>query len=144
MPLPISPSRVQPVALYDNAGAPLELTDLIVLPSAARTATVTSADIVNRSFRGALLFLNVTVASGTGGLQVRWRYKDPISGEYQYMNTAPTAITATGLAIYGLYPAALANGNQMLNQILPRTWQVQVQHGNSSSYTYSVGAVLLP
>ncbi len=132
--------------LYDGTGSwdlQRNNAEFTVLESALRTATTESADLINYNARGALIFLNVTAASGTGGLQVRFRYKDPVSGQYQYMNTAPTAITATGLAIYGLYPAALANGNQMTNQFLPRTWQIQVQHGNSTNYTYSVGGCYL-
>lgn len=119
-------------------------TEFEVLASALRTATTESADLTNYNAKGALIFLNVTAASGTGGLQVRFQYKDPASGQYQYMNAAPTAITATGLAVYGLYPASLANGNQMTNQFLPRTWRIQVQHGDGSNYTYSVDAALLP
>ncbi len=123
-------------------GAPMEFTLLV---SAARTATTDSTDQNNGYARGVLVHLNVTAASGTGGLTVRVQAKDPVSGAYVSLNAAPAVVTAVGTFAYLLYPGAGAGGlTQATSGGLPRTWRVQVTHGDASSYTYSVGAVLLP
>ena len=123
------------------------ITFVSLLASAARTATTASADQVNYSARGVMVCLNVTAASGTGGLQVRLIYDDLISGGGAFVGTPPTAIVATGFYSYIFYPgaglAAIA-GNQQVNGVLsaplPRNWKASIQHGDASSYTYSVEA----
>ena len=111
-----------------------------LLASAARTATVTSSNHTNHNARGVLVTVNVTTASGTGGLTVRIQGIDPVAGTAFPLNTAPSAITATGLYSYLLYPGASGGGTtQATALVLPRTWNVQVSAGDSSSYTYSVG-----
>lgn len=127
-------------ATYDNWHNNLEGT---ALTSAARIATTNSADIVNYNHRGIILFLNVTVASGTGGLQVQIQTKDPVSGNYVSTNTAPTAITATGFTAYFVFPGINAGGSQASSGFIGRTIRVRVTHGDASSYTYSVGYVLV-
>jgi hypothetical protein len=74
---------------------------------------------------------------------VRVQGKDPISGAYANINAAPTAVTATGMNLYVLYPGATAGGTQAFNTILPRTFRYSVAHGDSSSYTYSLGYCLI-
>lgn len=117
--------------------------DGTALASAARTAYVISADIINYNGRGILIFLNVTAASGTGGLQVRLMAKDPVSGTYFAMAATPTAVTATGKNAYVFYPGSSAGaaGNvaQNVSIVMPRTIAIEVIHGDGTSYTYSVG-----
>jgi hypothetical protein len=128
------------------AGFP-PLQEFTVLPSAARTATVSSATFTNPNARGMYLVLNVTVASGTGGLQVKWTLLDPVSGAASSISAAPTAIIATGVSKYLLYPGAVslnANMNQLVALNLPRTWRADVIAGDASSYTYSLGGIYLP
>ena len=111
------------------------------LASAARTSTTTSSDFTNYNHRGIVLSLNVTVASGAGGLQVQIQAKDTIALAYKAINTAPTAITATGQYIYMIYPGidTVSNNNaQNVSQVLPQIFRISVTHGDSSSYTYSV------
>ncbi len=117
------------------------------LASAARTSSTNSADQVNYNGRGVQVVLDVTAASGTGGLTVRIQGKDPVTGKYYNLNAAPTAITATGTYVYTLSPgesnAASGDVQQRTAGALPRTWRVSVTHGDGSSYTYSVGVVTL-
>lgn len=111
------------------------------LGSLARTATTTSSDFTNYNHRGIILSLNVTVASGTGGLQVQIQAKDTIASAYKAINTAPTAITATGQYIYMIYPGidTVSNNNaQNVSQVLPQIFRISVTHGDASSYSYSV------
>lgn len=114
------------------------------LASAARTATTNSSDITNHNAVGILVFLNVTVASGTGGLQVQVMAKDPVSGSYFALNAAPTAVTGTGLKLYVVDPGSSGgNATQATEASLPRTFRITVTHGDGSSYTYSVGYALV-
>jgi hypothetical protein len=110
-----------------------------LLASAARTTTTNSSDQTNYNGKCASAFLNVSAASGTGGLQLQFQWKDPISGNYAMLNSAPTAITAIGQTIYSLCPGATGGAvTQTTQAALPRTWRVAVTHGDASSYTYSV------
>lgn len=113
------------------------------LASAARTAQTASADLVNYNGRGIAAFLNVTAASGTGGLQLRIQYKDPASGSYGSLNSLPTAVIATGIGMYAVLAGITGGSPQSSSTVLPRTWRVLVQVGDASSYTYSVGYSLL-
>jgi hypothetical protein len=97
-----------------------------------------------------LVCLNITVASGTGGLQTHIQCIDPAGGAaLTYLNTPP-AITATGVYGYLLYPGATqagVTGSQrvqvLLAGVLSRTWQATVTVGDASSYTYSLGYTLI-
>ncbi|SRR5579884_647578 len=117
-----------------------------LLASATRTANTASADQTNYNARGVLLFLNVTAASGTGGVRALVQAKDPISGSTQFLASATPAFkTATGLYVYSVYPGAPVGAflEQATQAALPRTWSVLVQHGDASSYTYSLGFALI-
>jgi hypothetical protein len=116
---------------------------------AARTATTSSADQTNYNAKGVLVYLNVTAASGTGGLQVQVQGKDPVSGNYYNLTSAPTAVIATTGStpkVYAMGPSYFSTGGavtQNTTQALPRTWRVQVVAGDASSYTYSVSASVI-
>jgi len=116
--------------------------ELTLLASATRTTTTDSPTEVNYNAKGVMVFLNVTGASGTGGLQLRFLGNDPVSGLH-FVSDSPSAVTTTGINIYVLYPgAANAAGSirQTTQTVLPRRWRVRVTHGDGSNYTYSVGA----
>lgn len=120
-------------------------TEATALTSAARTAATQSADITNHNARGILVWLNITAASGTGGLVLRVQAKGPTSGEYVNLNAATAALTATGTYTYLIYPgsgAAAGDINQVTSAPLPRTWRIAIAVGDASSYTYSVGYAL--
>lgn len=116
------------------------------LASAARTVSTLSADIINYNHSACIAYLNVTSASGTGGLQLQFEGKDPVSGTYRLLNSLPTAIIATGITAYaiGLGVANLTSGiAQICGVPLPRTWRIRITAGDASSYTYSVGYALI-
>lgn len=117
-----------------------------LLPSEARTTAYQSRILEADVEAGVMVFLDVTSASGTGGLTVRINAHDQVSGNAVALNTAPTAITATGTYTYALYPFGAISGNvtQATSAYLPRLFSVSVSVGNSSSYTYSLGYCLLP
>lgn len=129
---------------WDRVRGNIEIT---VLASAARTSTTNSSDQTNHNGRGLQIVLSVTAASGAGGLTLDIQGKDSISGSYYKLTTSPTGVTATGLKIYNIYPgeSAAASGDitARTSATVPRTWRVAVTHGDASSYTYSISAVIL-
>lgn len=120
-----------------------------VLASAARTTTQTSSTITNGNFSKLIVVLNITAASGTGGLQLGLLGVDPISSSTSLLNTLPTAITTTG-TYYFIVSPGFAAGNlstkvsQGISIPCPNTFQLEVVAGDSSSYTYSLAYELIP
>lgn len=111
------------------------------LSSAARTSNTLSSDITNFNHRGIVFFLNVTSASGTGGLQVGLQFKDVLSSTYRTVGGLPTAVIANGTTVIMYYPgvdAATTPSYYHQSILLPQVFRVSVTHGDASSYTYSV------
>lgn len=121
-----------------------ELTrEVIVLASAARTATVNSADQANTHGRGVHVIIDATAVTATPSVVAKVQGKDPVSGKY-YDLLESAAITGTGTTVLKVYPGLLASANLVANDMLPRTWRVRLEHGDGDSITYSVGAVIIP
>ncbi len=119
------------------------------LASAARTVSTISADIPSGGFRGLIVYLNVTAASGTGGLTPRLIAKDPLSLVTSVSAAVSTAATATGLRVFHFGPgvgtlSGTGLGWGAAGVQLSGTFQLQVLHGDASSYTYSLSYELLP
>lgn len=122
----------------------------VALASAARPATTQSADIDATGFRAVIFYLNVTAVSGTGGLQFTLRGRDPISGNFVWLGrTIANTTTTTSLAFcagLGVGAVSGVTGGQggNIGVPLPDTIRIEVTHGDTSSYTYSVGYCLVP
>lgn len=117
-----------------------------LLASAARTATTNTSNQTNYNAKGIMLFLNITVASGTGGVKPRIFPIDPVSGvSGNQLNADPAFITANGLYVFELYPGVSSGGGlqQVQSGVLPRNFLVSIVHGDSTSYTYSLGYALI-
>jgi hypothetical protein len=113
-----------------------------LLASQARTGTTVTPNQTNYNAKGVLVFLDVTVASGTGGLTVYFEMIDPVTGKTAILNATPAAITATGSYMFELYPGNNAASNDVKQRTagaLPRVWNVKISHGDGTTYTYSVG-----
>lgn len=109
------------------------------LASASRTVTTASADIVNTSYRGVHVILNVTAyTSGTWTPTIEG--KDPVSGNY-YLICTGTTISATGTTLLKVYPGIFAQVENapVCNDIVPRTWRVNMVGATTPSATFSVG-----
>lgn len=121
----------------------------LLIGAGARTVQTQGTQQVNRCARGVLISLNVTAASGTGGLTLRIQGASSPSGTGSTMrnlNAAPTAVTAISTTTYVIYPgvgAAAGDVTQQTSGILPRDWRCEVFVGDASSYTYSVTFALL-
>ncbi|MDO8611276.1 MAG: hypothetical protein Q7R32_00435, partial [Dehalococcoidia bacterium] len=123
-----------------------------LLASAARTVDTDGANLTNHNFRGIMVILNITVASGTGGLVPKVRIVDVISGQTCQINPNITAIVATGRYGFEVYPGSSntvgASGTGWVAQrtaacLAGLTIQVGVTVGDASSYTYSLSYCLL-
>src|SRR5487761_1056201 len=138
-------AAVQPAVLYDLNGQPLlGNTEGTLLAGAARTATTHSPNQTNYNARGVTLFLNVTSAPGSpgsgSGLYAQLWLVDPVSGLASVATSfGASKQTTTGLYVYQYYPAGVTAGVGNSNGVLTRTWYVAVVHGNSDSYTYTLG-----
>lgn len=123
-----------------------------LLASAARTASVT-ANLPSpvRGRRAAVLFWDVTAASGTGGLTLAIQALDPMSLKWFEWGFCPTStVTGSRIVTIGAGYAASgitlnAGGNQSFVTQLPLVSQVRIRisHADASSYTYSLGYELL-
>lgn len=124
-------------------------TEGTLLASAARTAATTSANITNYNAQAITVYLDVTVASGLGGLIVKIQGIDPVSGKIFRLNADIAVITTTGVRAYTLGLGASGAGGGTSQDVvqgtavaLPRSFNVLVYHSDASSYTYSLGYAL--
>lgn len=125
-----------------------------LLASAARSVTTSSSLIDGTGFKGLWLWLNVTVASGTGGLSVYVEHQDPVSGNWAVTAVQSYAVITT----LGLRPFLLAEGLGLgsnmgaagappfadRGHMLSSAIRIRVVHNDASGYTYSLGYELIP
>ena len=121
--------------------------ELILLPSTARIATVSSADQENAGCnKGAILVINVSDKTAAPILTPKLQLKDPISGNYKDIWTASTNLTAVGVFAYvfGLGGSGAAGDYiEGVNILIPRTFRFQMIHVNTDEAIYSAAIVLL-
>jgi hypothetical protein len=117
-------------------------TNIEALASAARTASVNSADLINYNAKGLHLIIDVTAITDTPSITVEIQGKDEVSGKYYAILTS-AAIVATGTTVLKVFPALTAVVNTVANDILPRIWRVSVTNADADSITYSVAANLV-
>jgi hypothetical protein len=115
-------------------------TTATILSSAARTATINSADQTNRNHRGVTVYLNVTAVTATPSLVVKIQAKDP-AGNYVDLLVG-SAVATVSAASYTVYPGVTETANVDASTPLPRDWRVRVEHGDADSATYTVTAHL--
>ena len=120
--------------------------DVILLASALRTVTTTTADQTNFNGRGIMFIVNVTAEDGTVTLSPRISFVDPVTGTGAIFWTATSVISSTGFFTYLLYPGAIGadfGGTEAVSIALPRTWSLTMTLGGTTSMTYSVGASII-
>lgn len=123
-----------------------------ILTSAARTASgASSAQLNTGGHRGVLIVVDVTAVSGTTPtLTPAVQGLDPVSGKWVDLHSDAAAISTTGTYTYVLYPGVsetVGTGGltKASSGVLPRQWRFQYAIGGTSpSFTFSVGAVLIP
>lgn len=113
-------------------------TQLTIFPSAARTATTTSADFTLGHAGFGRFTFDVTVAPGVDTVTLSINGLDKASGKY-ITRLASTAISAAGTTQLEIGPSITAAANAAANALLPETFRVVVTHSAGTSFTYSVG-----
>jgi hypothetical protein len=113
----------------------------IILPSAARTATVASAALSGRRFRGVSLYVKIT-AGTTLSITPQLEGLDQASGDW-YLLLAGTALTGVSVKRLTVAPGITVVANASAADVLPDQWRVNMVHGNANSATYTVGASLI-
>lgn len=119
---------------------------ITLLSSAARTATTTSSAVQIASGQTITCHLNITVASGTGGLTFRIEMQDPISGNWFWIATDGAARTTATNYQFQVGPGSSRVGGMTtaafycFQAVLTGPIRIGVAHGDATSYTYSVTA----
>ena len=108
----------------------------VLLASAARTATTSSADVVRTSERYVTVALIVTAVPTTETLTAKIEGKT-YSGTY-YTIVAGTASAATGTVLLKVGPGIASVTNVAIGDMVPDVYRVTVTHSASGSFTYSV------
>lgn len=110
----------------------------VALPSAAYTATATSADLINPSYRGVHVLINVS-AYTSGNFTPKIQGKDPVSGNY-YDILVGAAISSAPAAVVVLkvYPGITAASNVAVSDIIPQTWRITMVGAATPVATFSV------
>jgi hypothetical protein len=123
--------------------------DVTLLASAARTASVNSAQQTTPSAKGVLFTLDVTSSTSAKTLSLKIQAKDPVSGNWVDIYDFGVICTSGGSAVTKaalLYPDADDTdfaGAKALKGNLPRNWRAVVTPNDATSWTYSLGASLL-
>lgn len=121
---------------------------ITLLPSATRSAQVSTPFVSNYTLRGLIIVLNVTAASSTGGLSVTLQAQDPVSGTWYAWATLFTTVTTISLNSAVIYPVTFSGLNSAvatkIAAPLPAVWRMTVFVGDSSNYTYSLAINYLP
>lgn len=136
-----------PVAQLLYGGSPVALTgntDVTLLTSAARTATVSTADQQAYFASGVYVYVKVTAITDTPSVVLTLEGKLP-NGDYVTLLTA-VAVTGTGTTVYLLHPdagAAAEGVTKVVNFPIPLNWRVTMTHGDADSITYEVYATVV-
>ena len=113
--------------------------EITVLASAARTASVNSADLDNPYARGVVVVIDATASAATPSVVFTIKGKSTLGTDY-WTILASAAVTGAGQTILRVYPGLTAAANATVSDVLPRVWRVEAVAGDSDSLTYSISA----
>lgn len=119
-----------------------EIQDFEVMASAARTATTASGDFTNTHYRGLIVFVNISAINLTPSVTFTIEGKDHVGNYFTILASA--AKTGTGAFQMFVHPDITAAANVSAAAMVPRTFRVNVTHGDTDSMTYSIQAQLVP
>lgn len=113
-----------------------------LLPSAARTASVTSAVKRNAEHRGIRVHINATAKADTPSVVFTLEGVDPLTTD-AYTLLASAAVTDAGDTYLLVYPGAAVTANASANAVLPPHWRVKATAADGDSLTYGITYELL-
>lgn len=128
------------VVRKDTAGAELGVNlEFTLLASGARTAEASSTAQSNLYHKGMVIFVDVTVDSGTASVTPTL-VMTPSIGTAKTIWTAAAAIAATGQFAYVFYPGAadVASYTEQVECLVPPDWLFTMTVADAESLTYSV------
>jgi hypothetical protein len=108
----------------------------VVLPLLARTATMGSGDIVRTLETGLHVIINITAIAGGVTLTPKVRGKDALGNAYDLLVGA--GLTATGLTVLKIVPAITDAANSAVSDMLPDVYDVVMTQTGAGAHTYSV------
>ena len=121
-----------------------------VLASAARDASVNSADFTKKGGRGLLVFFDISAISDDDTMQLTVEGKDPVGGDY-YQLLQSAAFSTAGLRVYEIHPEAAAAGGgvtAVAARFVPETFRCTLTYalvgGVQGTLTCSVTVERLP
>lgn len=115
--------------------------EVVLLPSASRTTTQTSADLQNLRGARLVVILDTTVI-GTGSVTVTINGKDSASGKY-FLLLAGAAVVTNVTNRYIIAPDVAAATNVSAKDYVPSIFQIVVTANNANAATYTLGYSLL-
>ena len=110
---------------------------------AARTTSVSAADIDNTSGIGATVVIDITAITGTTPTATfTVEGKDEVSGKY-YTILASAALSTVSTTVLRIYPGLTAAANLVASSVVPKTFRVSVTiTGTTPAVTATVGVAL--
>ena len=112
-----------------------------VLPSAARTATVSSPKFPGAQADTLTVAIDVTAIVATPSVVFTIERYNPVADDWTAV-LASAAVTAAGNTVMQVGPALTVVPNSQESESIPLTWRVTATHGDADSITYSVYAEL--
>ena|SRR5437762_5749026 len=115
--------------------------EVVVLASAARTATPNTQKLLRRAthHRALTVVLDMTAVTATGTVTVAIDAVDPASGKTVNLLTS-AALSAVATTRLRVGPELVAAANVTAQDYLPPAINITATHGNGVSMTYSIGA----
>lgn len=123
---------------YNGASHDYERGNLsgVLLASAARTTTVSSADQTNYNGHGVRVRIVVSASADTPSVVFSVQGKDAGSNYHPLLDSP--AVTGAGTTVLLVAPWTTASANARAVDFLPRTWRVTATHADADSITYAV------
>lgn len=120
-------------------------TSRVLLPVGVRVASTPSLKQQDGFAKFIRLYLNVTAASGSGGLKPVFRGYDRVSGSPVELTPGSASITTAGVYVWEISSssvpsAAFGSVKEVTCRSIPFQWDVLVKHLDGSTYNYSVSA----
>lgn len=118
--------------------------EILLLPSAARTASATSEEQTNRSGKGLALLVTITAVGGSPGQisSLKVQVQDGAGIWRDLYTFGSLTLNAPGFHAFVVYPAELDAEGWAASIVgaIPYRYRVAVGHENGNSITYSLAA----
>ena len=110
-----------------------------VLPSAARTATVSSPKFPGVGGRTLTVAIDCTDSAATPSVTFAIERYNPVADDWTAVLTS-AAVTGAGNTVLQVGPGLNDVANTHENSTVPFTWRVTATHADTDSITYSIYA----